>query len=187
MPAPPGTRALVLIADYIAVDPVGKINAVGAGITFIPMQPSGSISPIYVAAVIDMPAKSAGDQAAVTIELRDESSDSLVTVPDPQGQPGALRVQQLLPVQKLQVPGVALPPELACRVQTVLGFPGGIALTPGRRYAWKLEIDGTRLKGWSAHFYVPAPPTPPVVGGPFGAADIPNVLPPSVEEDDEAE
>lgn len=185
MPAPQGTRAVVLLADYIAVDAAGKVNAIGTGFTVT--GSNAGVSPAqYVAALIDLPASSAGDQIPVSLELRDETTDQLVTVPDAAThRPTALRIQQLAVVQRLQLPGVHLPADLPCRVQVVLAFPGGLPLAPGHKYAWKLEVDGTRFKGWSAHFYVAAPPPGPVIGGPAGPSSIPNIQMPPMEQDDE--
>lgn len=185
MNAPQNTRASVILADYIGLDAAGKVNALGQGFTVTGVTPTGATPPMYVAALIDMPSASAGDQVALTLELRDESTDTLVTMPDEVGSANAVRIQQLVPVQRTQIPGVHLPNDLPCRVQTVLAFPMGLPLTPGHRFAWKLEVDGTRLKGWSAHFYVVAPPPGPVIGGPAGPSTIPNIQSPPVEQDDE--
>ena len=186
MNAPPDTRAVVLIADYIAIDATSKINALGQGFSITGIQPTGSTAPMYVAALIDFPPSSAGDQVPVTLELRDETTDTLVSLAIEAGQPPqAMRIQQLAPIQRTQLPGIHLPADLPCRVQMVLAFPMGLPLTPGHRYAWKIEVDGTRLKGWSARFYVAGPPPAPIIGGPAGPAAIANIDLPVVEQDDE--
>ena len=193
MSAPPGTRAVVLLADYIGVDLAGKVNVLGGGFTVTGLQPQLSspgtlvTAPQYVAAIIDVPATAAGDQLPVTLELSDEDTGTAVVVPYPDGTEQALRVTQMITVQRAQIPGFAVPRDLPCRLQTVLGFPNGLPLAPGHRYVWKLEVDGVRYKSWSAHFFVAAPPPAPVVGGPAGAASIPDVLIAPTEFDDEVD
>jgi hypothetical protein len=183
--APDGTRAVLLLADYITADASGKLTVVGAGFTVAAVQQTGTTSPQYLAGLIDVPSSHAGRQLAVTVELRDETDDAVARIPGPSGQPEALRIQQLMLVERPQLPGVAVPEGMFCRVQFLLGFPNGLPLPPNREYAWKLEIDGTRLKSWQARFYVAGPPPPPIIGGPAGPSSIPNISLPAEQDDEE--
>lgn len=171
-------HATVILADYISIDAAGKINALGAGFTVSGVQPTGLTPPQHAAAIIDVPAKYGGQECAVSLELRNETSGSAVQLPGPSGQPEALRVSQVVKAERANIPGVYLPESMFCRVQVVIGFPNGLPLAPGNLYAWRLAIDGQTRNGWHARFYVPGPPPPPVFGGPAGPADIP--MPPPV-------
>ncbi len=64
-----------------------------------------------------------------------------------------------------------------------IGFPNGLPLPSGARYVWKADIEGQRKKGWRGNFYVLAPPSPPVVGGPAGAANIGDLGPEEIDDD----
>lgn len=185
MAAPEGTRAILILADYIGVDLGSKLNIIGAGFTLTAIQPgTNTTAPQYIAALIDFPSNTVGRQIPITLELRDETTGFAAVMPGPTGSSEALRVQQLAILQHPTIPGVTMPETLPCRHQSVLGFPNGLPLEPGHRYAWKLEIDGTKLKGWQAHFHVLAPPPQPVFGGPNGPSDIPAVDFPGEIEDE---
>lgn len=189
MTAHQDTQAQVLIADYIGIDAASKVNALGAGLQIAPILQTGQTSPLHVVAIIDFPAAMYGQTVPVTIELRDMTTDSVVMMPGPAGPSQALRVQQLVQVARptVNVPGLFLPDDLPSRAQIALAFPNGLPLVPGRSYLWKLEVDGTRRKGWAARFFVPAPPQPPILGGPAGPANIPNVISPIVDEPEDDE
>jgi hypothetical protein len=185
MAAPDGTRAFLLLADYIGVDSAGKINALGAGFTITGLQATGMTGPVFIAAVIDWPASSVGSQFPVSIELQDDTTGQSAVVPGPSGGFEALRIQQFVSVERQsQLQGAApLPEDLPCRSQVVVGFPAGLPLTLGRAYTWRLNIDGTRLRNWAAGFYVPTPPPLPTFGGPVGSAQIPGIEP-ILDQDD---
>ncbi len=168
-------RAIVFVADYVGVDSAGKISAIGAAFAIGGVTPTGFVAPQHVAAVIDVPSKYVGQELALSLELRDVLAGQAVQVPGPTGQLEALRLQQIMRVQALTAEGVYVPQEMFCRLQLAVAFVNGIPLTPGRFYAWRLEIDGNHQPGWEAHFYVPGPPPPPVFGGPAGRADLPRL------------
>lgn len=178
-------HVVVLIADYIGVEATGKINALGAGFGLAGLAPTGLTAPQYVIALVDVPAKYNGQQFALALELRDETTGQPVMLPTaPDGLLQPLRLQQAVTVQLVQAPGLYLPVDsVKARVQMPLGFGDGLPLTPGHAYAWKVEIDGQSQKGWKAYFYVPGPPPPPVFGGLAGPADIPNIVVPEPPAD----
>jgi hypothetical protein len=171
-------HAFVLIADYIAVDPTGKINALGAGFAVAGAAPgTGLLAPQYVAAVIDVPSKYVGQEFSVSLELHDDDAGQTVQVRGQSGQLEGMRVQQLIRANPPNLPGVYLPESIFSRVQVTLGFPTGLPLTPSRMYSWRMQIDGQHRKNWRASFYVPGPAPQPVFGGPSGPADIPTLPP----------
>lgn len=161
----------MLLADYIGVDAAGKVNAIGAGFVITGLQPTGTTAPQHVAVLVDVPARYAGQEFPLSLELRDADLDTVVQLPGPAGQLDAMRIQQLVKGERPVVPGAYLPDDLPVRIQLTLGFTNGLPLTPGRKYVWRAEIAGQHRKDWSARFYVPGPPPPPVFGGPAGPAD----------------
>jgi hypothetical protein len=92
------------------------------------------------------------------------------------GQLEALRIAQLTRINRVQPPpGGYVPGDILCREQGVIGFQGGLPLSPGHAYAWKLSIDGQSRPDWEAHFLVAGPPPGPVFGGPAGPSSIPDL------------
>jgi hypothetical protein len=173
-------HVVVFIADYIGVDAAGKINALGAGFVIAGLNQQGSTAPQSVIALVDVPGKYNGQQFALALELRDETTGQPVMLPtSPEGHLQPLRLQQAATVQIVQAPNIHLPMDsVPARIQMPVGFQDGIPLTAGHKYAWRVEIDGQTRPGWKAEFYVPGPPPPPVLGGPFGPTDIPNIANP---------
>jgi hypothetical protein len=175
------SQVVVLLADYIGVDAGGKINALGAGFSMLHMQPTGLSGPMYMIVMIDVHAKYAGQQYAVSIELRNETTGQPVMLAAaPAGQLEPLRIQQVLSVQSPQgPPGFFVPVgSVPSRQLLPIAFQDGLPLEAGHMYAWKVQIDGQGRPGWESRFFVPGPQPPPVIGGPVGPADIPNVHPP---------
>lgn len=176
---------MVLVADYIGVDSGGKVNALGAGFAFAGMQPTGLTSPQYVIVLVDVPARFAGQQFALTLELRNETTGQPVMISTaPGGQLEPLRIQQVATVQAPQIPGAYLPLDsVLSRIQMPVGFADGLPLQQGHLYAWRVQIDTQARPGWKAQFYVPGPPPPPVIGGLVGPTSIPNIAPPQPPDD----
>jgi hypothetical protein len=171
------SQAFVLIADYAAADTAGKLNIIGAGFQLVNAPGGVFPSPHTVLVVIDVPQKYAGDQCAVSIELRNETTGSPVKVPTgPAGKLDTLRVSQSVDISAPALgPGITVPRDVPCKIQIALAMPPGLPLQPNSEFAWRLSIDGTHKKGWEARFWTLSGPTPPVFGGPSGPADIPNV------------
>jgi hypothetical protein len=165
----------LILGDYVAAEPTGKINAIGAGFQTTTIQPTGNIGPQCVALLIDVPQKYAGQQYPVSLELRNVDTNSVVPIPGT-NPPQATRFQQLVTATRPMVPGIAVPDSVPCRHQMVLQMHDGIPLAAGR-YAWRVEIDGKHRPNWHAYFTVLAPPAAPVVGGPTAAAptDLPTL------------
>jgi hypothetical protein len=171
----------VLVADYVGVDAANKLNLIGAGFTLLgAMDPvTGATNPFALAVLIEAPVRYVGQDVAVTIELRDETSDTAVQMAGPTGQAEALRISQLVRFEKvMSPPGMTVPEGLPTRLQFNVGFSNGLPLKPGALYAWRVSLDGQTRKQWAARFAIPGPPPGPVFGGPAGPADIPNIQQP---------
>lgn len=181
----PRFRAVVCVADYFAVDAAGKVTGVGVGFTITPLLPMSSTAPMYVAALIDVPPEHLDRDIAISMELR-RADGQVVTMPAPAGVEQAMRVDQLDRAMKPSIPNLVVPDEAWGRCQTLLGFPGGLTLAPGR-YFWRLSLDHQHLPSWEAHFSVVAPPQIPVIGGPAGPSAIDGVQAPSDEYEEEIE
>lgn len=166
---------MVAVADYAAVDGVGKANAIGLGFTIAATQPNGFSAPQFVLAFVDVPQRYSGDTVDLTLELRNLTDDHVVQMQGPAGTVEALRVTQQATLQPPVVQGITLGRDMPIRLQINLGFPAGLPLSQGKTYAWKLQIDGRSRASWRAVFHVPAAPAGPIYGGPAGPADIPNV------------
>lgn len=166
----------MLLADFIAVDAAGKINVIGGGVTFTPMGPAGATPPLYLLVVVDVDRSVVGQDFPFCIQLRDLDSRELVSVPaGPNGEPEALRIQQLARIDPPMMGSSIVREPIPGRMQFVAAFPNGLPLAAGHQYGFELEIDGVSRSEWCLRFFVPAPPTPPIFGGPTGPASIPGV------------
>jgi len=179
----------VFIGDYISVDHgSGKVYGLGLGFQFIPANPPANLTPpMSLGVLIDIPSKYAGQQVPVVIELRDLTLNQVVSfIPPGATSPEALRIQQLMIVNKPAIPSVYVPDTVPARLQAAITFTNGITVSPGHRYAWKVEIEGQTRPGWSAEFHVLESLPPPLIGGPAGAppSDLPQVFAPVDDVDD---
>lgn len=175
-------QVAVLVADHIAIDQSGKVTALGAFFTVSGFQSSGMSAPQFVLVVVTVPPRHVGEEFSLSLELRDLDADTAVMVNGPSGQLEALRVQQLVKIERPSIPGLSLPPNMPANINVSLGFPNGLPLQMGRLYGWRVEIDAQTRPGWLASFAVAAPPPPPVFGGMAGPAGIPGLAPPSAAE-----
>jgi hypothetical protein len=168
----------VVIADYIGVDASGKINVVGGGWTTAGAQPNGFSAAQYLAILVDIASGHVGEEFTLTVALHAADSGETITVPGPSGTAEALRVQQLSRVEAPPAqPGMYVPSSMFSRVQLMVAFPNGLPLAAGRRYSWRVEIDGAGRPDWRADFLVAGPPPNPVVGGPAHPSHIPGISP----------
>lgn len=166
MPLADDVFVSIILGDYVAIDAAGKLNILGGGFIMTSIQTTGTTVPMYVATIIDVPSEHLGHEFAVSVELRDLATDSVVMLTGPSGNLEALRVQQLFKADRMVGPGIYLPESMFGRCQSLLGFANGIPLTPGHTYAWSVEVNGQHRKPWIAKFHVLGPPPPPVIGGP---------------------
>lgn len=170
-------QALLFVADYVALDASGKVNALGLAFNLCPITAQGVTPPHMLFAVVDVPRKHAGETASICLELKDRATGQTVALPGPTGAQDAVRIQQLVRFEApSSPPGAMISDDVGCRWQGVLAFSNGLPLVPGHSYDWRLEVDGQKRKGWVASFHVLAPQPGPVIGGTAGPA--PTGLPP---------
>jgi hypothetical protein len=163
----------IILADYVAADPATKLNIIGGGITVVgqqPPQPDGTPSPVTVpfGIVVRIAAPPAlyGTQCSVETQLEDEHGE-LAALPlgGPGAAPAPLRVGQALTLEEPIFPGITLPRGvMPSRVQWALMFSGGLPLTAGRLYRWRVLIDTDTRDEWTETFFVPVPPAGLVLG-----------------------
>ena len=96
---------------------------------------------------------------ALEIELVSEDGE-VVDVPGPAG-PHPVRLEQKLIVPS--PPGV--PTGFPGRATAMMELPTGLPLASGI-YRWQVKVNGREDDGWSARFYVAAPPEPATFGFP---------------------
>jgi len=156
-------RATVLIADFASPDPQSKINIVGAGWQITGIAASGLTPALAVVGLIELPPRYVGDEVAVSLALTDEAGE-LVKMAGPVGEPTAMRVQQLLKMERPSVPGVLLGDRVWTKASTVLYFANGLPLQQNQAYEWSLEVDGVANQQWIARFFVAGSPPGPVIG-----------------------
>lgn len=156
------TGALVF-ADYAAVDPLGKVNIIGAGIRVLQRIPPGpTTQPCAVVAMLTSPQPTPGDAPAVELVLTDPSG-RVVHVGRSDAPPQAIRVGQILDFPPPTAPGIIIPRHaLPSSASFAVNFNTGLPLEPGTSYQWRLQVDHDVVATYS--FYVAVPPPPPTIG-----------------------
>jgi hypothetical protein len=155
----------LLLADYAAADPQGKLNVVGGGISVVGFNgQAGLTTPFSLVVSITVPPGLSTAECAVEMVLENAAGD-LVTVPDPAGQAQPMRIGQAVAFEKPTFPGAFVPAGLmGARTQWVLNFNSGLPLATGQRYSWRVRIDHETHDDWAEHFIVPGPMPGPVLG-----------------------
>lgn len=177
----------VLLSDFANTDAAGKLNLIGGGISMMGFGPEGLTVPFSVCVITNVPAKYAGEQYALSVELYDETRKQVVKAPGQTGQQEAMRVQQMVDVDHIQLgPGVRMPNDAQSQNIMIMNFPSGMPLLPGT-YDWRAQIEGQTRAGWFARFHVLEPAPGPIFGGPAGSSDIGGVAPPFSEDRDISE
>ena len=170
-------KVRVIVADYAAVDPRGKLNVLGGNISFLPLMPHGLTPACAVAVQVEVPNKHAGQEYDLSLDLYDQTAGQVVMVDGPGGTKQAMRVQQVVHVQPVQLPGVELPGDYYIGTAIVLHFAGGLALTKGHTYDWRVHINAKQAKAWMARFHVLDELGQPIFGGPGAPDTVPGVGP----------
>lgn len=159
-PASESAWVRLILADYIAPDPQGKINMIGGAIDQVGVDPNGGgTAPFGVLAMATFDPKLIGQTP--TIELRLETQDGEL-VPFDAGDGGIQNVvigmtESLRRPDRPGFPGEA--PVNRLRQQIVVNFSTGLPLKDAAVYVWRVVIDGSSRDDWTEMFYVqPAPP-----------------------------
>ena len=87
-------RAVFLVADEAVADESGAVRATGVGRRVVRLGENGQTPPLTLVALIDLPARYAGQDFVVAIELRSPQDGEVVQVPDINGAPGPFRIEQ---------------------------------------------------------------------------------------------
>ena len=133
-------RVTMLLADH-AVVADGKIYVNGGGWSVRPAAPV----PMYLALKFDVPWDHAGRPIAIELRLVDEDGHQVV-------HPGAGGDQPVLVAATLQVQRpMGLPPGAPIDAALAVGVPP-FPLPPGRRFSWRLSVDGQSRDDWVIEF-----------------------------------
>lgn len=153
----------LLMADFAALDPQGKLNLLGGGVNIIGYDPMQGVTARFtVVGRVRIPAKYTPTDVTVEISLLDDAGD-VVLLGAPNSQP--FRLAQVAKIEKPNVIGMpTLPPELLAQHIMVLDIPG-LPLQPGRTYSWSLRVDGDEENARRQTFLVPGIGAPPIVPG----------------------
>jgi hypothetical protein len=162
-----GATVSLLMADYAVTDQLNKLQVVGGGLQVIGRDHAkGTTSAFALVIAMSFTPELINEQYAfeVVLENTDGSPVELGT-PPPGAASNVMRFGQSLQVDEPNfrgagVPRHALPP----RAQVVLYFNTGLPLPAGRVLVWRARIDGDTRPDWALPFFVPAPPSGPVLG-----------------------
>jgi len=145
---------------------------IGGGLSVVGVQGTeagpiaGNTAPFGVVFSIAVARELYGEECSAELVLED-STGRPVSLPTPDGKgEQVLRVAQNVTFEEPNFPPGARVPRgsMLARTQWVLMFPAGLTLTPGGVYRWRLKIDHETRADWTEPFYVPAGPSPIVVG-----------------------
>lgn len=157
-----------VVADYMAVGPQSKLTFVGAGISFVSVDPmSGQSAPLSICATATFHPKFVGEspQVVLTLETEDGAVLELPARADQlEGQPVRVEVGSATPLAQTVIDGFEIPADaIRPKVNVLMQFQNGLPLQPGHRYVWRITIDGETRDDWTESIYVAKSinPTPP--------------------------
>lgn len=156
---------MALIADFALVDPTGKLNILGANVDILGFDAvQGSTARFTLVCTIALPAQACPADLSVEIALLDAAGD-IAELPGPAG-PQKMRIGHVATIEKpVPPPGTGVSREtLRGRANVLMDFPGGLPLTAGASYRWRLQIDADESAQFFAPFAVAGPPTGVVIG-----------------------
>ncbi len=160
-------RVTIFLADFAALDAVGKLNVIGAGGQLLSLNPQlGATTPQAVVTIIEVPPAHYNEQFALSVALHNESGEIVQVPQGPLAEPGPLRVAQVLRAGEPIFSNAPQVPrgKVWARTQMVLNFPGGLTVSAGQLYTWQAQIDGDTDARWGTSFFVPGPLPQPVIG-----------------------
>jgi hypothetical protein len=163
-------RVTFVVADYMAVGPLGKLTFVGAGISFVSVDPmSGQSAPLSVCATASFDPKFVGESPQIVLWLEEAEDGTVVELPGRadqlEGQPVRLEVGAAEPLALTFVDGYEIPADaLRPKANLLMQFQNGLPLQPGKRYTWRVAIDGETRDDWTDSIYVASPIAPTLAG-----------------------
>jgi hypothetical protein len=154
-------RVRILLADYAGVDPSGKLNIIGGGISAVIRIPGQGQAPVSLAVSL-----------AVPPDLYDTECDVQLTLEDQLGRPITLPAAGTEAPQKFQIrqrprfaepmadTSWAIPRSYMWAVAHLIGiFPTGLPIKDDGTYQWRVIIDGQTRDDWTERFVVASQPT----------------------------
>lgn len=144
-------RVALFLADAAQSGPDGKAHALGLGWTFT----SSPTAPMALVVLMDVDWSETDRDIPVRIDLVDEDGGP-VSVQLP-GQ-AARTVEIGFGVRVARPPGH--PEGVPIRWTQAVQLPG-LPLPPGRRFQWRVSVDGAVGMPWTASFGTRTPPQPP--------------------------
>ena len=138
-------KAHLLLADFAQSDGQGKIGALGLGwsTTGVPTPPHAVIVLLRVGWT------ETNRPHSLELSLLTADGADAVSAPGPLG-------EQPLKIEASFEAGrpVGLPEGSEIDHNLAVSVGGGLPLEPGRRYEWRLTINGEHREEWSAPFFV---------------------------------
>jgi hypothetical protein len=157
----------LVLADYAVADALGKLQMVGGGLQIIGRDPVKGISSAFALVVsLTFPPETVNEQYAFEVLLEDTAGRPIELTDTAPGAPArVMRFGQTLQIEEPNFRGSGVPRRaLPTRSHVVLYFNTGLPLPAGRVLIWRARIDGKSRPDWVVSFFVPAPPTGPVLG-----------------------
>jgi hypothetical protein len=165
----------MLLADYAMTDQLGRLHVLGGGLQVIGRDPNTGMTPAFALVVtMTFPAVVFQEQFVFEVQLEHTSGaalrlpGALGAVADPTAESlggGTVRFAQNMTVDEPNLSRAGVPRRaLPAQHQVVVYFNTGLPLPPGETLVWRASIDGDSQPGWTLPFFVPGPPSVPVVG-----------------------
>ena len=156
----------IIMADYAITDELGKLQMIGGGLQLIGRDPGTGLTTAFALVVsMGFPPAVFNEQYVFEVILEDKAG-APVELPTPDGETGTvMRFGQTLQVEEPNFRGAGVPRyALPAKAHVVIYFNTGLPLPPGNVLVWRARIDGETRPEWTLPFFVPAPPTGPVLG-----------------------
>ena len=152
----------LVLADFAVADQLGKLQMVGGGLQIVGRDHGTGVSSAFAVVVsLDFPPEVFHEQYSFEVVLEDTSGAPVELTAGPT----VMRFGQTLQVEEPNFRGAAVPRRaLPARSHVVLYFNNGLPLPAGQVLVWRARIDGESRPGWAVPFFVPSPPSGPVLG-----------------------
>jgi hypothetical protein len=155
------------LADYAVTDQLGKLQVIGGGLQVVSRDHQTGVTAAFALVVlITFPVELFQEQYAFEVVL-EEANGGLVQLPTtPVGATSnVVRFGQSLTVEEPNLSRAGVPRRtLPATTQVVLYFNTGLPLPTARPLLWRAKLDGESRATWTLPFFVPSPPSAPVIG-----------------------
>ncbi|RIJ76378.1 hypothetical protein D1871_13230 [Nakamurella silvestris] len=157
----------MILADFAVADQLGKLQVVGGGLQVINRDHSkGTTAAFALVVSLTFPPEVFQEQYSFEVVLEETNGAPVELGPAQAGQAAnVIRFAQTLTVEEPNLSRSGVPRRaLPAKSQVVLFFNTGLPLPSGRVLVWRAKLDGESRDTWTLPFFVPAPPTGPVLG-----------------------